>query len=168
MAELRTVFEMVTTQIEPDLDAWSQLAERHQRAARRRKVAALALVAVIMAAIALYASVALDRGRDGTLPAIPPGSRSAPTFTMVGIDGSVVATIPGFDGAATPDLSPDGTTIAFTIHDRSTVPQIATMRWTERDSASSRTIPSPRSSPAGRRTGSQLLFFREGATASSA
>ena len=127
MAELRTVFEMVTTQIEPDLDAWSQLAERHQRAARRRKVAALALVAVIAAAIALYASAALDRGRDGTLPAIPPGSRSAPTFTIVGTDGAVVATIPGFDGTATPDLSPDGTTIAFTIHDRAT-PQIATMQ----------------------------------------
>lgn len=128
MAELRTVFEMVTTQIDPDVDAWSKLVERHQRAARRRKVAALALVAVIVAAIALFASVALDRARDGTLPAIPPGSRSAPTFTIVGTDGSIVAAILGFDGAATPDLSPDGTTIAFTIHDWSTPgPQVATM-----------------------------------------
>lgn len=128
MAELRTVFEMVTTQIEPDMDAWSELTERHQRAARHRKVATLALVAVILAAIALFASVALNRGRDGTVPAIPPGIRSAPTFTIVGTDGSVVEAIPGFDGAATPDLSPDGTTIAFTIHDWATVgPQVATM-----------------------------------------
>ena len=163
MAELRTVFEMVTTQIEPDLDAWSQLAERHQRATRRRKVAALALVAVIMAAIALYASVALDRGRDGALPAIPPGSRSAPTFTIVGIDGAVVATIPGFDGAATPDLSPDGTTIAFTIHDWATVgPQIATMRL---DGTGFRILTNdpiaakhPRWSPDGK----QLLYYRIG------
>ena len=29
---------MVTTQIEPDGDAWSELTERHQRAARHRKV----------------------------------------------------------------------------------------------------------------------------------
>ena len=164
MAELRTVFEMVTTQIEPDLDAWSQLAERHQRAARRRKVAALALVAVIAAAIALYASVALDRGRDGTLPAIPPGSRSAPTFTIVGTDGSIVTTIPGFDGAATPDLSPDGTTIAFTIHDWSTPgPQIATMqvdgsgfRILTNDSIAAK---QPRWSP----DGTQLVYFRQDA-----
>jgi Tol biopolymer transport system component len=163
MAELRTVFEMVTTQIEPDLDAWSQLAEQHEQVARRRKVAALALVAVIMAAIALFASVALNRGRDGSLPAIPPGSRSAPTFTVVGVDGSVVASLPGFDGTATPDLSPDGTTVAFTIHDwAARGAQIATMRL---DGTRFRILTNdpiaakhPRWSP----DGSQLLYYRTG------
>jgi Tol biopolymer transport system component len=163
MAELRTVFEMITTQIEPDVDAWSQLAERHQRAARHRKLAALGLVAVIVAAIALFASVALDRARYGTLPAIPPGSRSAPTFTIVGTDGSIVAAILGFDGTATPDLSPDGTTIAFTIHDWSSSPQIATMQV---DGTGFRILTNdpiaakqPRWSP----DGTQLVYLRQDA-----
>ena len=98
------------------------------------------------------------------MPAIPPGSRSAPTFTIVGTDGAVVATLPGFDGAATPDLSPDGTMIAFTIHDWAAVaPQIATMRV---DGTGFRILTNdpiaakqPRWSP----DGTQLVYLRQDA-----
>ncbi len=70
----------------------SELDEQQQRAARNRKVGALAVAAVIVAAIALFASVALNRGRDGTAPAtvVPTGPGSGVTFTVVGTDGSVV------------------------------------------------------------------------------
>ncbi len=160
MAELKVVFEMVTAQVEPDQDSWSELEQRQRRSARKRKAAALAMVAVIMAAIALFAAAALNRGKEGSAPAVPQGD-SVPTFTTVGLDGSVRSSLPGFAGAATPDVSPDGTMVAFTTHDR-TVPQIATMRL---DGTGFRILTNdpiaakqPRWSP----DGSQLLYFRVG------
>ena len=158
MADLKQVFEMVTNQIEPDVDAWKELEQRRRRVARNRKVAALAMVAVIMAAIALFAAAALDRGKDGSEPAVPRGE-SVPTFTTVGSDGSVRSTIPGYAGAATPDVSPDGTMVAFTVADR-TVPQVATMRI---DGSGFRILtndPIAANAPRWSPDGSQLAYFR--------
>ena len=158
MPELKQIFALVTQQIEPDVDALMQLEQRRQRTARNRKVAALAMVAVIMAAIALFAAAALNRGKDGSAPAVPQGE-SVPNFTTVGSDGSVRATIPGYAGAATPDVSPDGTMVAFTVADR-TVPQVATMRI---DGTGFRILtndPIAANSPRWSPDGSQLAYFR--------
>ena len=48
MPELKEVFEMVTKQTEPDLDAWQEQEQRQRRAARNRKVSALAPVAAVL------------------------------------------------------------------------------------------------------------------------
>ena len=163
MAELRTVFEMATTQIEPDRGRMEPAGRTAPACRTPPQGRGLGVGSRDRGRIALFASVALDRARDGTLPAIPPGSRSAPTFTIVGTDGSIVATILGFDGAATPDLSPDGTTIAFTIHDWS-------IESADRHDASGRHgIPHPHershrreAAHGGHRTGPNLLYFRTG------
>ncbi|HEY7667222.1 MAG TPA: hypothetical protein VIE12_03760 [Actinomycetota bacterium] len=158
MPELKEVFEMVTKQIDPDQDAYTALQGRRQRSMRNRKIAALAVAAAIVAAIA-FAAGAINRGREGSAPATiePRGSGNA--FTVVALDGSVRSSLPGLPGGATPDLSPDGTRIAFTLADR-TVPQVATMRL---DGSGFRILTEdpigakqPRWSP----DGSQLLYFR--------
>ncbi|MGZ5301534.1 MAG: TolB family protein [Actinomycetota bacterium] len=158
MAELSAVFEMVTTQVEPYQNSWGQLEQRRRRSARNRKAAALAMVAVIMAAIALFAATAINRGKEGSAPAVPQGD-SVPTFTMVGLDGSVRSTLPGFPGAATPDVSPDGTMVAFTIADR-TVPQVATMRIDGTEFRILTNDPIAANAPRWSPDGSQLAYFR--------
>jgi Tol biopolymer transport system component len=158
MAELKQVFELVTNQIEPDVDAWKALEQRHRRIARNRKVAALTMVAVIMAAIALFAAAALNRGKDGSAPAVPHGD-AVPTFTVVALDGSIRSSIPDIPGAATPDVSPDGTMVAFTIMDRTT-PQIATMRLDGTGFRILTSDPIAARSPRWSPDGSQLAYFR--------
>lgn len=158
MAELKQIFELVTHQIEPDMDAWRELEQRQRRTARNRKVAALATVAVIMAAIALFAAAALNRGKHGSAPAVPHGP-SVPSFTTVKLDGSGRSSIPGFPGAATPDISPDGTMIAFTVTDR-TAPQIATMRVDGTDFHVITRDPIAAKQPRWSPDGTQLLYFR--------
>jgi Tol biopolymer transport system component len=160
MSELREVFEMVTKQIEPDQDSWKEQENLQRRSARNRRLSALAVVAVIIAAIALFAATALNRGKEGSAPATKPPSGSGIALTVVGLDRSVRSSIAGPAGAATPDVSPDGTMIAFTISDRTT-PQVATMRL---DGTGFRILTNdpiaakqPRWSPDGR----QLVYYRE-------
>ena len=160
MAELTQVFEMVTKQIEPDLDAWRELEKRRRRSARNRKLGALAVAAVIVAAIALFAAKALNRGKEGSAPATEAPSRSGLAFTVVGLDGSIRGFLPWRpEGTVHPDVSPDGTMVAFAIEHGSGT-QIATMRL---DGTGLRIITSdsisadrPRWSPDGTR----LLFYR--------
>ena len=159
MPELREVFEMVTQQIEPDQDSWKEQGRLQRRSARNRKMGALAVAAVIMAVIALFAAKALNRSEKGTTPATVAPKGPGVAFTVVGLDGSVRSSIPGLPGAATPDISPDGKTIAFTVSDR-TIPQVATMRL---DGTGFRILTNdpiaakqPRWSP----DGSQLLYYR--------
>jgi hypothetical protein len=67
MSELREVFEMVTKQTEPDVDAWRDQERRQRRKSRNRKLGALA----IAAAIGIVAVVVVVRAADdetGTQP----------------------------------------------------------------------------------------------------
>jgi len=78
MAELRQVFEMVTKQTEPDVDAWREQERRQRRTSRNRKVGALA----ITAAIGIVAVVVVIRAADdgsGTHPGSQPtGTKTEP------------------------------------------------------------------------------------------
>jgi hypothetical protein len=65
MAELREVFEMVTKQTEPDVDAWREQERRERRASRSRKLGALAIAAVIGVAAVVVVVRAVDQ-RTGT------------------------------------------------------------------------------------------------------
>jgi hypothetical protein len=67
MSELREVFEMVTKQAEPDVDAWRDQERRQRRKSRNRKLGALA----VAAAIGIVAVVVVIRAADvgtGTQP----------------------------------------------------------------------------------------------------
>ena len=168
MAELRTVFEMSRRR--------SSLTWTHGPAGRKAPACrtpsqgrGLGVGSVIVAAIALFASVALDRARDGTFPAIPPGSRSAPTFTIVGTDGSIVAATPRVRRHC--DAGP----VARWHHDRLHHPRLVDPRVPSRHDACGRTgfhvltndpiaAKQPRWSPDGTR----LVYFRQDAAATSA
>jgi Tol biopolymer transport system component len=124
MAELMEVFEMVTKQTEPDLDAWKQQEDRQRKAVRKRRYGAFAAVAVIAAA-AVFVFVATRPSEDTSAP--QPGengsdtSGQAPAFGLdrvdrivVGLDGQTVQTIPGLpEDAFALSPSADGATIAF-------------------------------------------------------
>jgi hypothetical protein len=65
--ELREVFEMVTKQTEPDLDAWREQERRQRRASRNRRLSALALAAAIGIVAVVVVIRAVDEG-TGTQP----------------------------------------------------------------------------------------------------
>jgi len=67
MSELREVFEMVTKQTEPDLDAWREQERRQRRASRNRRLSALALAAAIGIVAVVVVIRAVDEG-TGTQP----------------------------------------------------------------------------------------------------
>jgi hypothetical protein len=71
MSELMEVYEMVTKQTEPDLDAWKQQEERQRRVARNRKLGAIAIVAALVIGIAAVAIANLGTrgGGNHTTPA---------------------------------------------------------------------------------------------------
>ena len=75
MPELKEVFDMVTKQTEPELDSWREQEQRQGRAARTRKIGALATVAAIVAALTILAltrpgeDAATNVGTDPTSPA---------------------------------------------------------------------------------------------------
>jgi hypothetical protein len=80
MPELREVFEMVTKQTEPDLDAWHQQERRMRRSARNRRLGAIGLVAALgVAAVAIVVAsrpepvqsvVVGDRAVHGAAPTL--------------------------------------------------------------------------------------------------
>jgi hypothetical protein len=74
MSELREVFEMVTKQTEPDVDAWREQERRQRRASRNRRLSALALVAAIGIVAVIVVIRAVD---DGT--GTQPGGQPTPT-----------------------------------------------------------------------------------------
>ena len=125
MSELKEVFDMVTKQTEPDLDSWREQEQRQRRVARNRRVGAIALVAAIVAALAIFALNGRQSGprEVGTNPTEPP---SVPIGAqIIGLDGTVRERIPGMPaGASGLRISPDGRTIAFMTIDG----RVATIR----------------------------------------
>lgn len=123
MSELMEVFEIVTKQTEPDLDAWKEQEDRQRKVARNRKLGAFAAVAAIAAAIVVL-FVANRPAEDTTGPR--PGDKgsnngatdllgaSPHELIVVGLDGHTTQTITGLpDDAFALSPSGDGTTIAF-------------------------------------------------------
>ena len=51
MSELREVFEMVTKQTEPDVDAWKDQERRQRKANRNKKIGAIAVSAALVIAL---------------------------------------------------------------------------------------------------------------------
>jgi Tol biopolymer transport system component len=113
VAELKELFEMITNDVEPDLDAWREQEERRRQRQRRRRGAAFA-VAAVLALLAVAAAFAV-RNTSTTEPLTSPAPPLSTTTALVAFD---VAT-----GEATPILknvepygaavSHDGAHIAF-------------------------------------------------------
>ena len=115
MLELREVFEMTTKQIEPNLDSWRKQEERQHRSARRRKMGALAVAAVIAIAAAIGIAWSIGTGREGTpaeRPAPPLASGKYPYMVTIGSSDTTELPRSLVSGHAFP-VSPDGTRFAF-------------------------------------------------------
>jgi TolB protein len=114
MSELREVFELVTDQIEPDLDSWTGQEQRQRRASRNRRLGALALVAMLGLLAAVFAVRLLDDD-PAVKPAVPPRVplvETAPGMYVVDLTTGEDAFIRGVP-ASPADASPDGSMIAF-------------------------------------------------------
>jgi len=126
MAELKEVFEMVTKQTEPDLDSWQQQERRQRAAARNRRIGAIAVAAAVVAGIAIAVVAARDRAdQPATRPTPSVGGGALPAYAtpqhvIVGsLDGTAEREIVGLPvDAHFLDLSPDGTTLAFSTYAR--------------------------------------------------
>ena len=113
MPDVQEVFRMATQEVKPDPGALERQHRRQRRSARNRKIAALAVAAVIIAAIAIFASKAMDRGKEGSAPATVAPTGSAIDLHRGGTRWHRPIDAPWLRGHATPDVSPDGTMIAF-------------------------------------------------------
>jgi Tol biopolymer transport system component len=105
VAELKELFEMITNDVEPDLDAWREQEERRRQRQRRRRGAAFA-VAAVLALLAVAAAFAV-RNTSTTEPLTSPAPPLSTTTTLVAFD---VAT-----GEATPilkDVQPYGAAVS--------------------------------------------------------
>jgi Tol biopolymer transport system component len=112
--ELRPVFELVTEQIEPDVDAWSEQDRRQRRASLNRRLGALALVAVLGLLAAVFAVRLLVDDQEikpAVGPEVPP-METAPGMYTVDLTTGEDAFIRGVP-ASPADASPDGSMIAF-------------------------------------------------------
>jgi hypothetical protein len=82
MSELREVFEMVTKQTEPDVDAWREQERRQRRTARNRKLGALAMVASI-GIVAVVVVIRAAEDRTGTQPVDRPPPTTSRTVRSI-------------------------------------------------------------------------------------
>ena len=117
MPELKEVFETVTRQTEPEVDSWREQEQRQRRFARNRRMGAVAVVAAIMTALALAVLILPKEDRDRTAgePTNPPDTIPGPIGAqIVALDGTVIMNLPKqVILGEQPQLSPDGTTIAY-------------------------------------------------------
>jgi len=98
MPDLREVFEMVTKQTDPDVDAWREQERRQRRKSRDRKVGALVVAAVFIAAVILAIRFTIDDQEQqpanrSTADAVPDnGSLKAGTHVIPAFEPDVVFT----------------------------------------------------------------------------
>ena len=122
MSELREVFEMVTKQTEPDVDAWRDQERRQRNANRNKKIGAIAVVAVlVVAAVALGISTL---GRDDVQPAgsgsnPPPPQAAEQTLSIVDVGTGTASAFTAPADASGFDFTLDGSMIAYTDLDES-------------------------------------------------
>jgi Tol biopolymer transport system component len=131
MSELREVFEMVTKQTEPDVDAWKDQERRQRKADRNKKIGAIAVVAILV-----VAAVALGISALGSDDVQPAGSGARPRFAPKGAEqtlsivdvGSGTATKFSAPSSASEfDVSLDGSLVAYTDLDENGDPQVFVM-----------------------------------------
>ena len=120
MAELRELFEMTTKQMEPDQDSWRKQEERHHRDARRKKVGALAVAAMVgvVATIGIVWSLDGDDGANETTPATV-GTDTTDLGSgsyQVDLPSGTVTVVQAPYARGVGDVSPDGATIANAGH----------------------------------------------------
>jgi WD40-like Beta Propeller Repeat len=119
MLELREVFDMVTKQTEPDLDSWKKQEDKQRRAARNRKIGAVAVAVAAVVVIGLFA-LASKPGPNHVTVTNPPSTVPLNTTPPIGVqfvasDGTPVRQFPGdHNGDDSLQLSPDGSTLAYT------------------------------------------------------
>jgi hypothetical protein len=101
MPEMREVYEMVTEQTEPDVDSWREQERLQRRKSRDRKLGALAVAAVFVAALIL--AIRFTSEDQSQQPVDQPTSRSVPD------NGSLKAgtyDIPSFEPVVTFTVDP--------------------------------------------------------------
>jgi Tol biopolymer transport system component len=127
MTDMKELFEMATTQMEPDQDSWREQQRKQDRSSRNRKVGAL----VAVAAMVIVAVIVAVSTRSGTEPGPtildPPVVPLVDGAYLVGLGGGVPAEIPGPDGSTWYRPSPDGARVAFVNTDVDGVEQIFEM-----------------------------------------
>jgi Tol biopolymer transport system component len=117
MSELREVFEMVTKQTEPDVDAWKDQERRQRKANRNKKIGAIAVAAALV--IALVAIGISTQGSDdvqpansGSNPTVAPGEAEQKlSIVDVGTGTATAFTAP--PGASDFDFTLDGSMVAY-------------------------------------------------------
>jgi Tol biopolymer transport system component len=123
MAELKEVFDMATKQTEPDVGSWRDQERRQRRAARHRRLGAIALVAamVVVTLVFAFSAAGPDRTKSpAQTPSVGPTQQVPPLgLQVMGLDGSVISEIDGLpDDAEGVQVSPDGSRLAFISEDR--------------------------------------------------
>jgi Tol biopolymer transport system component len=122
MSELREVFEMVTKQTEPDVDAWKDQERRQHKANRNKKIGAIAVAAALVITlvaigISTLGSDDVQPANSGSNPTVAPGEAEQElSIVDVGTGTATAFTAP--PGASDFDFAvsrSSGTWMAFTL-----------------------------------------------------
>jgi Tol biopolymer transport system component len=127
MTELKELFEVTTTQMEPDQDSWREQQRKQDRSSRNRRVGALVGVAAMLV---IAAVVALNVWPDAEpTPSVLDTPRDAPLegYYLIGLERGSPIQLPGPEGSSWYRPSPDGERIAFVQPDEEGVDQLFAM-----------------------------------------
>ena len=119
MPDLREAFEMVKQQTEPDKDSWAEQERRIRGSERKRKYAAIALVAALLVVIGVVVASNLDADDQGGgfVPATTgptPGFAPGPSqLTFLDIASGKTTGSGIVPGASEVDVSLDGTKMTY-------------------------------------------------------
>jgi Tol biopolymer transport system component len=131
MSELREVFEMVTKQTEPDVDAWREQERRQRNANRNKKIGAIALVAVLVVAgvvlaISTMGSDDVQPAGEGANPTLGPKGTEQ-TLSIVDVRSGTGTTLTVTSSASEFDVTLDGSMVAYTDLDENGNAQVFVM-----------------------------------------